>query len=157
GEISGDAETPILAARALSEARAGDITFAEDERHLATFHATNASAVVIPTRLSPNGKPTIRVPDALIAFVAIVRHLHGKPEPPPSGIDPLASVHPTAEVGIQPSIYPYAVIGEGSILGARCRVHSGVVIGRDCHIGNDVTLFPNVVLYDGCILGDRVI
>jgi UDP-3-O-[3-hydroxymyristoyl] glucosamine N-acyltransferase len=31
------------------------------------------------------------------------------------------------------------------------------VIGRFCQIGDDVVLYPNVVLYDGTVLGNRVI
>ncbi len=75
---------------------------------------------------------------------------------PPRGIDPLASIDPTATIGVEPSIHPFAVIAEGCVVGARCRIHSGVVIGRSCRIGDDVVLYPNVVLYDGTILGDRV-
>src|SRR5204862_5130966 len=33
----------------------------------------------------------------------------------------------------------------------------GAVVGRDCRLGDDVTLYPNAVLYDGTVLGDRVI
>ena len=49
------------------------------------------------------------------------------------------------------------MVGEGSVLGARCRLHSGVVVGRNCRLGDDVVLHPHVVLYDGTILGNRVI
>jgi UDP-3-O-[3-hydroxymyristoyl] glucosamine N-acyltransferase len=31
------------------------------------------------------------------------------------------------------------------------------VIGRHCRLGDDVTLYPNAVLYDGTVLGSRVI
>jgi UDP-3-O-[3-hydroxymyristoyl] glucosamine N-acyltransferase len=42
------------------------------------------------------------------------------------------------------------------VVGARCRLHSGAVVGRHCRLGDDVTLYPNAVLYDGTVLGDRV-
>jgi UDP-3-O-[3-hydroxymyristoyl] glucosamine N-acyltransferase len=156
GEVVGDGATSIRAARTLTEAQDGDITFVEDERHAPALHQSRASAVVAPPGISVNGRPSIRVADALVAFAAIVRHLHGRAELPPHGIDPLASVHPTVTTGDSPSVYPFAVIGEGTVLGARCRIHSGVVIGRFCRLGDDVTLYPNVVVYDGAVLGDRV-
>jgi UDP-3-O-[3-hydroxymyristoyl] glucosamine N-acyltransferase len=157
GEISGDGETSIHAARSLSEARRGDITFVEDEKHASQLHSSHASAAVIPKSLCTNGLPTIRVADPLSAFVTIVRHMHGRAEPQPHGIDPLASVHPTAKVGPDASVHPFAVIAEGTVIGARCRIHAGVVIGRFCRIGDDVTLYPNAVLYEGTVLGNRVI
>ena len=80
-----------------------------------------------------------------------------EPEPPPHGIDRLASVHPGARVGEGASIFPFACVGEGSTLGARCQVHSGAVVGRNCRLGDVVILYPHAVLYDGTVLGDRVI
>ena len=44
--------------------------------------------------------------------------LHGRPKPPPHGIDPRAFVHPTAQIGADASILPFAVVGEGSVIGA---------------------------------------
>src|SRR5439155_9958748 len=92
----------------------------------------------------------------LAAFVTIVRHLHGAPEPPPHGIDPLAHVHPTAVVGPDASVFPFAAVGAGCVVGARCRLHSGAVVGRNCRLGDDVTLYPHAVLYDNTVLGSRV-
>src|SRR2546423_1495260 len=43
------------------------------------------------------------------------------------------------------------------IAGARPRVHAGAVVGRNCALGDDVTLYPHAVLYDDTVLGDRVI
>lgn len=157
GEIIGDGAVIITAARSLGEAEPGDITFVENENHRDELHRSRASAVVAPAGIPSNGQVVIQVADPLMAFVTIVRHLQGRVVPPPHGIDPHASVHPTASIGPESSIHPFAVIGENSVVGARCRIHSGVVIGRDCRLGDDVILYPNVVLYDGTMVGQRVI
>ncbi len=157
GQVEGDAEQLIHAARPLGDCRPGDITFVDDEKHAGRLHGCRASAAVVPAGVIANGLTVIRVADPLTAFVAVVRRLQGKAEPPPHGIDPRAVVHPTARIGPDPSIHPLAVVGEGSVVGARCRVHSGAVVGRDCRLGDDVTLYPNAVLYDGTVLGDRAI
>ncbi|HEY1379370.1 MAG TPA: UDP-3-O-(3-hydroxymyristoyl)glucosamine N-acyltransferase [Gemmataceae bacterium] len=156
GELHGNGDLPIYAARALGEARPGHITFAETDRHVADLSGCPASAAVVSTTAPLNGKALIRVADPLAAFVAIARHLHGRPAPPPHGIDPLASVHPSAVIGPEASVHPFAVVGAGSVLGARCQVHSGAVVGRDCRLGDDVTLHPHAVLYDGTVVGHRV-
>lgn len=156
GELLGDGDVLIEAARSLREAQAGDITFVEHDRHAHLLHECQASAAVVSAAVPANGLALIRVADPLAAFIAIVRHLHGRPEPPPHGIDPRAYVHPTAQVGPDASIYPFAYVGEGSVIGARCRLYSGAVVGRFCRLGDDVTLYPHAVLYDDTILGDRV-
>lgn len=157
GEVVGDGDLVIHAARPLRACGAGDITFVEHEKHAPRLDACRASAAVVPPGVAARGLTVIRVPDPLSAFVTIVRHLHGQAEPSPSGIDPRAAVHPTARIGPDPSIEPFAVVGAGSVVGARCRLLSGVVVGRNCRLGDDVTLHPNVVLYDGTVLSDRVI
>jgi UDP-3-O-[3-hydroxymyristoyl] glucosamine N-acyltransferase len=157
GQLCGDGGLVIRAARPLSEADPGSITFIEDEKHAQQLNQCRAAAVVAPTGLATDGWNVLHVTDPVAAFVTIVRHLHGRPEPPAHGIDPQASIHPTVRIGEGSSVYPFASIGEGSTVGVRCRIHSGVVLGRFCTIGDDVTLHPNAVLYDGTVLGDRVV
>ncbi len=157
GTVRGNGDLVIHAARTLKEARAGDITFVEDTKHAAQLRTSAASAAVVPNSLSPTDLPVIQVADPLTAFVTIVRHLQGRSEPPPHGIDPKASVHPGARVGEGASIYPFAVVGEGTVIGARCRIYPGAVVGRDCRLGDDVILYANVVVYDGTVIGSRVI
>src|SRR5438309_4417796 len=88
GQLSGDANLVIRTARPLSEVEPGSITFVEDEKHLQQLEACQAAAVVAPNGLPTTGKSVLRVADPLAAFAAIVRHLHGRAEPPPHGIDP---------------------------------------------------------------------
>jgi UDP-3-O-[3-hydroxymyristoyl] glucosamine N-acyltransferase len=159
GQVHGDGDLVITGAAPLGEARAGQITFVEDDRHAAQLHDCRASAAVVPASMAGGGKTLIRVADPLSAFAAIVRFLQGQrgEAAPPHGIDPLAAVHPSACIGPDASVFPFAVVGEGSVVGARCRLHSGAVVGRHCRLGDDVTLYPSVVLYDGTVLGHRVI
>jgi UDP-3-O-[3-hydroxymyristoyl] glucosamine N-acyltransferase len=157
GQVLGDGDVLIHAARPLGDAQSGDITFLEQQKHAHLLHDCRASAVVVPPAVPANGLPLIQVTDPLTAFVAIVRHLQGRPEPPPHGIDPRAAVHPTARIGADASVFPFACIGEGAVVGARCRIHSGAVVGRHCRLGDDVTLYANAVLYDDTVLGHRVI
>ncbi len=160
GQVHGDGDLVITAARPLGDAQPGHITFVEDDKHALLLHDCPASAAVVSPSVPPNGKVLIQVADPLSAFVTIVRHLHGGRETtnrPPQGIDPRAAVHSTVQVGPDASIEPFAVVGEGSTVGARCRLHSNAIVGRYCRLGDDVILYPGAVLYDGTILGNRVI
>jgi UDP-3-O-[3-hydroxymyristoyl] glucosamine N-acyltransferase len=155
GEVIGDANLAVNAARPLGEADAGDITFIEDDKHAPLLESSRASAAVVPRSFPRNGLPLIQVADPLSAFIAIVRHLHGRPEPVPVGIDPRAYVAPRATIGAEANIHPFAYVGEGTVIGARCQLYPGAVVGRYCRLGDDVTLYPNAVLYDGTVLGNR--
>lgn len=158
GELIGDGNVPIDAARPLTEAGPGDITFVEGERNLTAWHACRASAAVVPLTVPLNGRPLIRVADPLAAFATIVLQMRGLRASDRTGrIDPAAHVHPTARVGPECSLGPFAVIGEGAVLGARCQVHAGAFVGRDCQLGDDVVLYPHAVIYDDCTLGHRVV
>jgi UDP-3-O-[3-hydroxymyristoyl] glucosamine N-acyltransferase len=165
GQVHGDGSLAIDAARPLHEAGPGQITFIENERHARHLPNCQASAVVVPltfvsrrAEFDPTGRVTLlAVKDPLLAFIHLVKHLHGNPEQPAHGIDSRADVHPSAIVGDEPSIFPFASVGEGTTIGARCKVHRGVVIGRNCRLGDDVVLYPNAVLYEGTVVGHRVI
>jgi UDP-3-O-[3-hydroxymyristoyl] glucosamine N-acyltransferase len=157
GQVQGDSGLVVTAARPLGEVEAGEITFIDGDKHVSQFHACPAAAAVAPLSLPLNGKTLIQVADPLAAFVTIVRRLHGRPELPVHGIDPRAAVDPSVALGAEPSVHAFACIGAGSVLGDRCRIHSGVSIGRDCRIGHDVTVHPNAVLYDGTVVGDRAV
>jgi UDP-3-O-[3-hydroxymyristoyl] glucosamine N-acyltransferase len=157
GEVCGDGDLMIHAARALSEAGPGDITFAENDRFLSQLHTCRATATVVGPGLTADGLTLIRVAEPLAAFVAIVRHLQGKTELPPHGIDPRACVDATARIGPGASILPFASVAADAVIGARCRLHNGAVVGRNCRLGDDVTVYPNAVLYDDTIVGHRVI
>jgi UDP-3-O-[3-hydroxymyristoyl] glucosamine N-acyltransferase len=156
GKILGEADTIVHAARPLEEAQRGDITFLEDDKHLRRLTACKASAAVVPPSVTAAAIPLIQVTDPLFAFISIVRHLQGLKEKEPTGIDPRASIHPTVRLGVEASVFPFACIGEGSSVGARCRIYAGAVVGRFCRLGDDITLYPHAVLYDGTILGHRV-
>jgi UDP-3-O-[3-hydroxymyristoyl] glucosamine N-acyltransferase len=157
GEVLGDPDLAISNARTLGEAGPGDITFVETEKHLSAWHASKASAAVVPASVPVNGRPVIRVADPLMAFVDIVKHLRGRPDEPRGLVHPTAEVHPSVQLAPGVSIGPFAVIGAGTRLGENTAVLTGVVIGRSCTLGRDNVIHPRTVLYDDCVLGDRVV
>jgi UDP-3-O-[3-hydroxymyristoyl] glucosamine N-acyltransferase len=157
GEVLGDGDLPISNARTLAEAQPGDITFVEGDKHLAAWNSSKASAAVVPVSVPVNGRPLIRVDDPLMAFARIVQQLRGRPPAATGTIDSTAHVHPTATLGPGVTLGPFAVVGEGSRLGANCTLLAGACVGRFCTLGDGVTLHPHAVLYDDCVLGNRVV
>lgn len=59
-----------------------------------------------------------------------------------NSIHSTAVIHPAARLGADCVIGPYCVIGECVALGARCRLHSHVVIDGHTELGDDNEIFP---------------
>ncbi len=131
GTVHGNADLVVHSGCPLTEAGPGDVTFLENERHLRQLKGCKATALVVPASLVPRlteiapleGRAfaVIEAVDPLLAFVAIVQHLRGPTRTHSPGVSPQASVHALARLGADCTVLPFAVIGEGSVIGAAMR------------------------------------
>ena len=79
------------------------------------------------------------------------------PEPAfAAGIHPTAIVPASAQVDPTAHIGPYCILGEKVRIGPRSVLQGLNYVGADCLLGEDVNLFPNVTLYPGTEVGNRV-
>ncbi|HEV3167024.1 MAG TPA: LpxD N-terminal domain-containing protein, partial [Isosphaeraceae bacterium] len=112
GRLVGDGTISIHSARPVGEAGPGDITFIEDERNAKHLRASAASAAIVGPHFKMSAPerelPIIEVDDPLTAFVAVRSHLSGHRRPRWTGIHPQAWVAPSAQIGQDVAIYPFA-------------------------------------------------
>lgn len=155
GEVIGDATTTLTGFASAELARAGDLTFADKEEYFRAAEASPATAILVSGPFTSATKVLIRVPNARIA-VARVLPTFFPPDEMPQGIHPSASIAASAQIDPTAHIGPGCVIGARVKLGARSVLLGGNHISRDCVIGDDVCLFPNVVLYARSQIGNRV-
>ena len=160
GRLVGDGTISILAARSVGEAGPGDITFIENERYAKLLRTSPASAAIVGPHFKRTPEnpdvPVIEVEDPLTAFFAVRKHLGAESKTRWVGIHPQAFVHPSAKIGENVAIYPFAYVGEDVDIGDGCTLHPGAVVSDRCRLGLDVVIRPNAVLYEEVILGDRV-
>jgi UDP-3-O-[3-hydroxymyristoyl] glucosamine N-acyltransferase len=78
------------------------------------------------------------------------------PEVPPSGIHPTAVIDPGAQIDPTVHIGPHCVVSSGVRIGPRSLLMGGNHIGKGSQLGEDVCLFPNVVIYARTQIGNRV-
>ena len=156
GSVVGDGEVEIRWVAGIEEAKAGEITFIANPKYLSKLDQTRASAVVVSPEVQAKGKPLLCVKNPYLAFAKIVALFSQNPYKP-RGIDPLASICPTARLGRDLTVFPFVHIGERCIIGDRVTLYPGVSVGDDSSIGEDSILHPNVSIYPGTILGKRVI
>jgi len=156
GEVLGDGSTELTGFSSADHARAGDLTFAEKESYFAAAEQSEATAILVSGDLASQSKVLIRVPNARVA-VAKLLPLFFPADEEPHGIHPTAVMAPSAQVDPTAHIGPNCVIGANVKVGARSVLLGGNHVRKDCVLGEEVVLHPNVVLYPRTQIGDRVI
>lgn len=155
GEVVGDGAVPISGFAPADAARAGDLTFAESEAYFAKAQQSAASAILVSGAVTSAHKTLIRVANARVAFAKALALFFPEPKFAP-GVHPSAIVAPSAKVDPSAHIGPFCVVGAGARIGARSVLEGGDHVGADCALGDDVRLFPNVVIYPRTQVGHRV-
>jgi UDP-3-O-[3-hydroxymyristoyl] glucosamine N-acyltransferase len=155
GEVIGDGSVQLTGFAPADSARPGDLTFAEKETYFAAAEQSQATAILVSGQFAASKKVLIRVPNARVA-VARVLPLFFPADEAPQGIHPSAVIAASAQVDATAHIGPHCVVGPRVRLGARSVLMGGNHLGRDCQIGEDVCLYPNVVIYAKTQIGHRV-
>jgi UDP-3-O-[3-hydroxymyristoyl] glucosamine N-acyltransferase len=155
GEVLGDGSVPLTGFAPADCAQAGDLTYADEEAYFAAAEKSQASAILVPSEFTSSQKVLIRVPNPRVA-VARLLPLFFPPDEQAPGIHPSAVVAASAQIDPTAHLGPHCVVGDRVRIGARSVLMGGNHIGRDCQIGDDACLLPNVVLYRKTQIGNRV-
>jgi len=156
--VVGDGGVEVTGISSIQSASQGDLVFVEDEKNLRLALESRASAVIAGNFAvkKTNSKPMLVSAQPRLAFARAAQFLCPREKPEP-GIHPSASVHSSARLGEGVTVGERAVIGLGAEIGANTRIGAGSVMGAGVSIGRDCDLYPNVTIYPGTRLGDRVI
>jgi UDP-3-O-[3-hydroxymyristoyl] glucosamine N-acyltransferase len=156
GRLSGDGEVEISGVSGLSEAVQGDITFVSDKKHMQQAKESLAAAVIVKEVVSGLDKPQIAVVNPQLAFALLLDHFYVNPHPY-EGISERAFVSPSASIGENVTVYPFAYIAAGVTVGKDCLIYPGVFLGEKSVIGDGSVIYPNVTVREGITIGQRVI
>ena len=140
GRVEGNEQATVSTFAKIEEAGEGAITFLSNPKYTSYIYDTKASIVLINDDLElehPVEPTLIRVPNAY-ECVAKLMQMYAASLPKKTGVDPLAFVSKTAEIGKDVYVGPFVYIGEG------------------VKIGDGTRIFPNVTIYDGCKIGKNV-
>lgn len=158
GEIVGDGGIKIQGCSGIHEVKSGDITFVADQKYLDQAQRSVASAVIIPRQLSLPGKTVIRVDDASLAFTVLLKHmLKDVPSVHPRGIHASAVIAPSAKIGNNVAVGPYAVIEADVVIGDDTVIYAHAFIGAKTTLGKGCLIYSHVSIREDVRIGDRVI
>ena len=153
GALEGD-DVEVVACGGLEEARAGDLSFCKDPKHVKLVEATKASAVLLP-RDWDRGAPCtiIRVEDPNRACMDAAE-IFAPPEPRREpGVHPTAIIDPDAQVGRGVHIGAYTIVEKGAKIGDGAIIEAQVFIGENCRVGERTHIYPQVSFREGTVCG----
>ncbi len=140
GKVEGNEEAKVHTFAKIEEGKEGAITFLSNPKYTQYIYETQATIVLINNDVElehPIQATLIRVPNAY-ECVAKLLQMYASSMPKKTGVDKLAFVSPSAEIGKDVYIAPFTYVGEG------------------VKIGDGTRIFPNVTIYDGCQIGKNV-
>ncbi len=157
GRVLGDASVRIHQVATLARATSGQIGFLANSKYRAQLAMTTAAAVILgEADCDATDLPRIISSNPYACFARVSALLN------PEAV-PIAGVHPSAVVSeharIDPSsqVAACAVIGAGAVIGAHSVIGEGCFVGDNVVIGQYVRLYPRVVIYHDCLIGDHLI
>jgi UDP-3-O-[3-hydroxymyristoyl] glucosamine N-acyltransferase len=156
GQVVGDNSVQLTGVAPADHARPGELTFAENATYFAVAERTQASAILVAEPFAASNKVLILVANVRVALARVLP-LFFPPEENACGIHPSAVIAESARINPTAHVGPNCVVGARVRMGARSVLMGGNNLHADCQLGDDVCLFPNVVLYRRTQLGDRVI
>jgi len=155
--LVGNGDVEIGGVASIESASAGDLIFVEQAANLPRALESDASAVLVGDfGAHDSSKPLLVCAQPRLAFARAARFLAPASDHQ-HGIHPSAVVHPSAQLAKEVKVDEGVVIHEGTEIGAGSWIGAGSVIGAKVRMGNGCDLHPNVTVYPGTRLGNRVI
>jgi UDP-3-O-[3-hydroxymyristoyl] glucosamine N-acyltransferase len=148
GRVEGNEQATVSTFAKIEEAAEGAITFLSNPKYTSYIYQTKASIELVndDLELEHAVEPTlIRVANAY-ECVAKLMQMYAATLPKKTGIDPLAFVSPTAQVGQDVYIGPFTYVGDGVTIGDGTRIYPNVTIYDGCQIGRNVTIHAGAVI-----------
>lgn len=157
GRVLGDAGVSISQIATLENAQPGQISFLTNSKYHAQLARTKAGAVILgEADAGATGLPRIISDNPYAYFARVSALLNPLPEARP-GVHPSAIIGKGATIDKTASIAATAVIGECATVGAHSVIGEGCCIGSNVVIGMRARLYPRVVIYHDCVIGDGLI
>lgn len=157
GHLNGPEDLEIKGPAKIEEAGPDEITFISNKKYRHHLENTLAGAVIVDQDYENLKIPHIRVENAYVGFLFVLKIFAPEKSHSFRGIAPGAVVEKSATLGENCDVAPHVYIGAHATIGKNCVIHPGVVIGDHVRIGDDCILYPNVSIREACRVGNRVI
>jgi UDP-3-O-[3-hydroxymyristoyl] glucosamine N-acyltransferase len=159
GTVDGNPDVKVNNFSKIEEGNPNSLTFLANPKYEHYIYRTKAGIILVNNSFTPSApikNTLVRVPNAYAAL-AVLLDIAGQSKKKKEGIDPLAFVHPSAQLGEGCYVGAFAFIGENARIGNHCKVYPYTYIGDDVVAGNGCLFYPHVTIYEGSVIGDACI
>ncbi|MBQ8257419.1 MAG: UDP-3-O-(3-hydroxymyristoyl)glucosamine N-acyltransferase [Bacteroidaceae bacterium] len=159
GEVIVNPAAEVYTFAKIEEGTPGALSFLANPKYADYIYTTQSSVVLVNRDFQANGEinATLIKVDNAYESLAKLMSMYEASKPKKQGVSSLASISPTAKVGENCYIAPFAVIGDGCEVGDGCYIHEGVSVGDGAKVGNNCILYANVTIYHDCRVGNNCI
>jgi UDP-3-O-[3-hydroxymyristoyl] glucosamine N-acyltransferase len=154
--LEGDGDLEITGVAGMEHAGPGHLTFLANPKYGPKVKHTKASAILVSEALPGLPVASLVSQNPYLDFARALA-LFYQPPKPASGVHRLAYVAPSASIGENCSIGPFAVVGERVRIGRNAVLHPHVVIYEGAEIGDDFLAHSHASVREFCRVGNRVI
>lgn len=155
--LPADATGIVKAVGPLDSAGPECLSFASDNRHLQAARTSQAAAILVQRPVPDLSRPQLVTPNVDLALIEALKLFAPALSPAPEGIHPTAQLGHNVDLGSNISIGPFVVIEDNAKIGPFTIIQAGCKIGQATRIGHHTHLYPNVVVYYGCTIGNHVV
>lgn len=159
GEIIGDENANVHTFAKIEEGIPGAISFLSNPKYTPYIYTTQSSIVLVNRDFVPEEKVNatlIKVDNAYESLAKLLQ-LYEMSKPKRTGIDSLAFIAPTAKIGKDVYIAPFACIGDNAEIGDNTVIHPHVTVGGGAKVGNNCILYSGATIYHDCRVGNNCI
>ncbi|SPY35041.1 UDP-3-O-acylglucosamine N-acyltransferase [Porphyromonas cangingivalis] len=159
GTVEGNPDIQLTDIGKIEEGSAEQLTFLSNMNYEPHVYTTKCGAVLVSKDFIPTKPVTatlIRVEDAYSALAQLLKLREEAMRPEP-GISHLAFVDPSAEIGKDVYIAPFAVVQKNAKIGDRTMVMEGAFVGQNARVGEGCILYQHVTVCSDSIIGPKCI
>ncbi|MBP5479940.1 MAG: UDP-3-O-(3-hydroxymyristoyl)glucosamine N-acyltransferase [Bacteroidaceae bacterium] len=159
GTVEGDENVTVSTFAKIEEGTKGALSFLANLQYEHYIYDTESSVVLVNKDFKPSRpvKATLVRVDNAYESVAKLLQLYQSMEQKRTGIDSLAYIAPTAKIGKDVYIAPFAVVGDNAVIGDGCQLHPHATVGENAKVGENTIMYSNSVVYHDCIIGNNCI
>ena len=160
GKINYSKNITISGLNDLKNASNEQITFIGNKKFVKYWDESNAAAAIVndSIKIENNKRPIILVKNADIAMAKLLDIF--SPENGPvfeEDIHSSASIHPTAKIANGVKIGPFSYVGKNVVIGSECNIYPNVSIFDNTKIGSKCDIWSGTVIREDSVIGNNCI
>lgn len=159
GAIEGDETIKVNNFSKIEDGKPGTLSFLSNLKYEQYIYETKASVVLVNKDFHPEKeiKATLIRVDNAYECLAKLLTLATQAIPPKKGIENPSSIDPSVKTGKDIYVGKFTYISKNCVIGNNTQIYPQVFIGENVKIGDNCIIYPGVKIYHDCIVGNNCI